>query len=70
MQLCRAPAVAESVDVADVVKQGRDDEAVLRNSPATSLGQCQGLEGMVCHATSVLMVAVASNCKVIAAVEK
>ncbi len=60
----------DAVDVADVVKQGSDDEAVFRDLPRSTLCESPGLQCMICHTASVLVMTVTANCKVIAVLEK
>jgi hypothetical protein len=62
--------LAVTIDVTEVVKKTTDDETVLRDATRCHAGYIQGLECMVCHAASVLVVTVTPGCKEVAVLKE
>ena len=62
------PPVA--IYVTEVVKKTADDEAVLRDATRCHAGYIQGLECMVCHAASVLVMAVTPDSEEVTALKE
>lgn len=59
-----------TIDITDVVKETTDDETVLRDATRCLAGNVQGFKCMVCHSTSVLVMAVASDSEEVTALKE
>ena len=59
-----------TIDVTKVMEKATDDEAVLWDATRCHAGYVQGLKGMVCHATGVLVVAVTLDSEEVAALKE
>ena len=59
-----------TIDITDVVKETTDDETVLRDATRCLAGNVQGFKCMVCHAASVLVMAVAPDSEEVTALKE